>query len=136
MLSFCARAVVILTQDSGGVPRWQAEEATVQAAFLACSSLFSLRDCTSPSASHRLAFISCTPLMNCLAAMTGKLVPAMTQGQKLSILLALAKFERAGAVGVGEYLPKQGGVDLAALVNRRGISGRDLLQKAGRQEGA
>ena len=45
---------------------------------------------TSPSASQRLALTSCTTLMICLPAITGKEIPAMTQGQKLSILLARA----------------------------------------------
>jgi len=51
---------------------------------------FSLRDLTSPSASHRLAFTNWITLMICFRAMTGKLMPAKTQGQKLSILLARA----------------------------------------------
>lgn len=45
---------------------------------------------TSPSASHLQALTSWTTLMICLRAMTGKLTPARTQGQKLSILLARA----------------------------------------------
>lgn len=44
----------------------------------------------SPSASHLLAFTSCNTLRNCLAAMTGNETPAMTHGQKLSILFARA----------------------------------------------
>ena len=44
----------------------------------------------SPSASHLLALTSCKTLRNCLAAMTGLETPAMTHGQKLSILFARA----------------------------------------------
>lgn len=49
-----------------------------------------LRISKSPSASHLLAFTNCTTLMICLPAMIGKLTPAITHGQKESILLARA----------------------------------------------
>lgn len=52
--------------------------------------LLSRLDWTSPSASQRHALTSWMTLMNCFMNMTGKLTPAMTQGQKLSILLARA----------------------------------------------
>lgn len=51
-----------------------------------CSFLADL----SPSASHLLAFTSCSTLRNCFAAITGNDTPAITHGQKLSILFARA----------------------------------------------
>jgi hypothetical protein len=44
----------------------------------------------SPSASHLEAFTNCTQLMNCFAAMTGKLIPASIHGKVESILFARA----------------------------------------------
>lgn len=53
----------------------------------------------SPSASQRLALTSCTILMICFPNMTGKLTPAMTQGQNESILLARASSSAAALYG-------------------------------------
>lgn len=52
--------------------------------------LASLLASMSPSASHLLALTSWITFTTCLKAMTGKLTPVITQGQKLSILFALA----------------------------------------------
>ena len=69
------------------------------AVFLFLGNPIALRAFKSPSANHLLAFTSCTTLIICLSAMTGKLTPASTQGQKLSILLARAS-SRAPALCV------------------------------------
>lgn len=48
------------------------------------------RSSKSPSTSHLLALTNCTTFRNCFPAMIGNDTPAMTHGQKLSILFALA----------------------------------------------
>ena len=58
-----------------------------------------LRIATSPSANHLLALTNCTTLMPCLIAMMGKLTPAMTHGQKESILFARASSNAAALWG-------------------------------------
>jgi hypothetical protein len=74
-------------------------------------SPFRLRSSRSPSANHRLALTSWTTLMNCFPAMTGNEMPAMTQGQKLSILLARASSRAPAEYGLGKSF-----VRMAALV--------------------
>jgi len=67
----------------------------------------------SPSASQRLALTSWTMFIHCFPNMTGKLTPAITQGQKESILLALASssapalygFAKSDAMDTCEGLP-------------------------------
>lgn len=53
------------------------------------------RRAMSPSASHLLALTIWTTLTNCLKNMMGKLMPAITHGQKLSILFARASSSAA-----------------------------------------
>ena len=53
----------------------------------------------SPSANHLLALTNCTTLMPCLIAIIGKLTPAITQGQKESILFARASSNAAALCG-------------------------------------
>lgn len=64
-------------------------------AVLGLGRPFALLSCLSTSASHLLAFTSCTTLMTCFAAMMGKLTPASTQGTNESILLARASSSAA-----------------------------------------
>lgn len=58
--------------------------------FLAAGSPAFFLSRKSPSASHRLASISCTILIHCLSAMTGAADAAITHGTVLSILFARA----------------------------------------------
>lgn len=51
-----------------------------------------IRSAASPSASHLLAFISCTILMTCLANMIGNEMAARIHGTVLSSLFALRRF--------------------------------------------
>ena len=66
-----------------------------------------LRSAISPSAIHRLALTSCTTLMICLPDMTGNDTPAMTQGQKLSILFARASSNAPALHGLAKMVESE-----------------------------
>lgn len=92
----------------------------------------------SPSASQRLALTNCTILIHCLPNMIGKLTPAMTQGQKESILLARASsrapalygFAKREAIETCEGLP--GCRELALLLS--GLAWRREGERRGEEK--
>jgi len=79
-----------------------------QVCLLFLGSPAAFRISRSPSASHLLAFTSCTTLMICLPAMIGKLTPAITHGQKESILLALANSNAPALWGLANRKDAEG----------------------------
>lgn len=70
------------------------------AVFLFLGNPIALLACTSPSASHLLALTNWTTLIICFVAITGKLTPASTHGQKLSILFARASSSAPALYGL------------------------------------
>ena len=63
----------------------------------------------SPSTSQLDALTSCTTLTNCLKAITGNETAVITQGQKLSILLARANSRAPALQGLANTLVEAGG---------------------------
>ncbi len=70
----------------------------------------------SPSASQRDALTSCNTLINCLPAITGNDTPAMTHGQKLSILLARASSNAPALYGLANKTEGTGWAGLPGCV--------------------
>ena len=62
----------------------------------------------SPSANQLEALTNCTTLMTCLPNITGKLTPAMTQGQNESILFARANSNAPALCGLANRKDAEG----------------------------
>jgi len=62
----------------------------------------------SPSANQFEALTNCTTLMTCLPNMTGKLIPAMTQGQNESILFARISSNAPALLGLAKRKDAEG----------------------------